>query len=105
MTAVSGYAEREAAITMIESHRPDRRRLTVGADTGYDAAKFVKDLRALNVTPHLAQNDQPRSANDGRPTRQPAYAAIQQKRIEGKRPVTQLRRCFQASRAGVRRSL
>ena len=31
MTAVSGYAEREAAIVMIESHRPGRRRLTLGA--------------------------------------------------------------------------
>jgi transposase len=85
VTAVSGYAEREAAIAMIESHRSGRRRLTLGADKGYDAAGFVKDLRAMNVTPHIAQNDtRRRSAIDGRTTRHPGYALSQQnrKRIE-----------------------
>jgi transposase len=81
VTAVSGYAEREAAIAMIESHRSGRRRLTLGADKGYDAAEFVKDLRAMNVTPHIAQNDtRRRSAIDGRTTRHPGYAVSQQKR-------------------------
>jgi transposase len=75
VTAVSGYAEREAALVMIESHRSGRRRLTLGADKGYDAAGFVKDLRAINVTPHIAQNDtRRRSAIDGRTTRHPGYA-------------------------------
>lgn len=81
VTAVSGYAEREAALAMIESHRSGRRRLTLGADKGYDAAGFVKDLRAINVTPHIAQNDtRRRSAVDGRTTRHPGYAVSQQKR-------------------------
>jgi transposase len=81
VTAVSGYAEREAALVMIESHRSGRRRLTLGADKGYDAAGFVKDLRAINVTPHIAQNDtRRRSAIDGRTTRHPGYAVSQQKR-------------------------
>jgi transposase len=81
VTAVSGYAEREAAIAMIESHRSGRWRLTLGADKGYDAAEFVKDLRAMNVTPHIAQNDtRRRSAIDGRTTRHPGYAVSQQKR-------------------------
>lgn len=81
VTAVSGYAEREAALAMIESHRPGRRRLTLGADKGYDAAGFVKDLRAMNVTPHIAQNDTRRSsAIDGRTTRHSGYAVSQQKR-------------------------
>jgi hypothetical protein len=31
-------------------------RITLGADKGYDAAAFVADMRALNVTPHIAQN-------------------------------------------------
>ena len=75
VTTVSGYAEREAAVAMIESHRPDRRRVTLGADKGYDAAEFVKDLRLMNVTPHIAQNDTARrSAIDGRTTRYPGYA-------------------------------
>jgi IS5 family transposase len=81
VTTASGYAEREAALAMIESHRPERRRLTLGADKGYDAAGFVKDLRALNVTPHIAQNTTSRrSAIDGRTTRHPGYAVSQQKR-------------------------
>lgn len=81
VTTVSGYAEREAAVAMIESHRPDRRRVTLGADKGYDAAEFVKDLRLMNVTPHIAQNDTARrSAIDGRTTRHPGYAVSQQKR-------------------------
>ena len=81
VTSVSGYAEREAALAMIESHRSGRRRLTLGADKGYDAAGFVKDLRAMNVTPHIAQNNTRRcSAIDGRTTRHPGYAMSQQKR-------------------------
>ena len=81
VTAVSGYAEREAALAMIESHRSGRQRLTLGADKGYDAAGFVKDLRAINVTPHIAQNDtRRRSAIDRRTTRHPGYAVSQQKR-------------------------
>jgi transposase len=81
VTTASGYAEREAALAMIESHRSGRRRLTLGADKGYDAAEFVRDLRALNVTPHIAQNDASRrSAIDGRTTRHPGYAVSQQKR-------------------------
>jgi IS5 family transposase len=81
VTTASGYAEREAALAMIESHRPGRRRLTLGADKGYDAAEFVKDLRTLNVTPHIAQNNTSRrSALDGRTTRHPGYAVSQQKR-------------------------
>jgi transposase len=81
VTAASGYAEREAALAMIERHRPGRRRLTLGADKGYDAAGFVNDLRAVAVTPHIAQNNTSRrSAIDGRTTRHPGYAVSQQKR-------------------------
>ena len=53
----------------------------MGADKGYDAADFVADLRALNVTPHVAQNtSNRRSAIDGRTTRHPGYAVSQHKR-------------------------
>jgi Transposase DDE domain len=58
---------------------------TLGGDKGYDAASFVADMRALNVTPHIAQNTSGRrSAIDARTTRHPGYAASQQtrKRIE-----------------------
>ena len=61
-----------------------RHRATLGADKGYDAADFVAAVRALNVTPHIAQNTSRRSAIDGRTTRHPGYAPSQRtrKRIE-----------------------
>ena len=60
---------------------PGVRRLTLGGDKGYDAASFVADMRALNVTPHIAQNTSGRrSAIDARTTRHPGYAVSQQKR-------------------------
>ena len=52
---------------------------------GYDAEDFVNELRTLNVTPHVAQNDaRRRSGIDGRTTRHPGYAVSQRirKRIE-----------------------
>jgi hypothetical protein len=57
------------------------RRVTLGCDKGYDAASFVADMRALNVTPHIAQNiSGRRSAIDSRTTRHPGYAVSQRKR-------------------------
>jgi hypothetical protein len=42
---------------------------------------FVHDLRALQVTPHVAQHTTNRaSAIDGRTTRHPGYTVSQQKR-------------------------
>jgi transposase len=82
MTQATGTAEREAAKVMIESHSPgSTRRLTVGADKAYDTAGFVEDLRAMCVTPHVAQNTSGRSsAIDGRTTRHAGYAISQRKR-------------------------
>ena len=66
---------------MVVRRSPGSRRITLGADKGYDAREFVDDLRELNVTPHVAQNTSNRaSAIDGRTTRQPGYAISQQKR-------------------------
>jgi hypothetical protein len=43
--------------------------------------RFVADMRALNMTPHIAQNiSGRRSAVDARTTRHPGYAVSQQKR-------------------------
>jgi transposase len=81
LTKATGTAERAAAETMIVRHSPGVRRLTPAADKGYDAAAFVADMRALNVTPHIAQNiSGRRSAIDARTTRHPGYALSQQKR-------------------------
>lgn len=82
MTQATGTAEREAAKLMIGAHDPgSERRITVGADKGYDTADFVADLRAMCVTPHVAQNNKGRaSAIDARTTRHPGYAISQKKR-------------------------
>jgi transposase len=81
LTKATGTAERAAAEEMIVRHSPGARRLTLGADKGYDAAAFVADMRALNVTPHIAQNvSGRRSAIDARTTRHSGYAVSQQKR-------------------------
>jgi transposase len=73
-TQATGTAEREEAKAMIERHAPgSTRRLTVGADKAYDTAGFVADLRAMCVTPHVAQKARG-SAIDARTTRHPGYA-------------------------------
>ena len=69
---------------MIHRHSPgSTRRLTLGADRGFDAAGFVADLRAACVTPHVAQRSR-HSAIDGRTTRHDGYAKSlrHRKRIE-----------------------
>ena len=80
VTPADGYGERDAALVMLE-RRPGRHRLTVAADKGYDTRAFVAGLRAMTVTPHLAQYTAGRrSAIDGRTTRHPGYAISQKKR-------------------------
>jgi len=57
LTHADGHGERKAAIEMINRHSPgSTRRLTLGADKGYDSADFVAELRRMIVTPHVAQN-------------------------------------------------
>jgi IS5 family transposase len=80
LSLATGTAEREAALEMLGA-LPTRLRVTVCADNSYDAAEFVDELRALNVTPHTAQNDTSRrSATDGRTPRHPGYVISQRKR-------------------------
>jgi transposase len=84
LTQADGHAERSAALDMIHRHSPgSTRRLTLGADKGYDAAGFVADLRKACVTPHVAQKSR-HSAIDGRTTRHEGYAQSikHRKRIE-----------------------
>jgi transposase len=78
----NGYAERRAALAMLEDNATKDRRITVGGDAGYDTADFVCDCRAINVTPHIAQtrDTRRRSAIDGRTTRHPGYLVSQRKR-------------------------
>ena len=84
VTQATGTAERDAAADMIQNI-PGRRRVTVGADKGYDTEGFVATLRGMSATPHVAQNDtNRRSAIDGRTTHHPGYeiSGKARKRIE-----------------------
>ena len=84
LTHATGTAEREAALAMLERMNGNHR-ITLAADKAYDVADFIAKLRALGVTPHVAQNiTNRRSAIDGRTTRHPGYAVSQRirKRIE-----------------------
>ncbi len=83
-TQAYGSAERDAALLMAES-LPGTQRITLGADKGYDARDFVAELRGMQITPHVAQNDtNRRSAVDERTTRHSGYQLSQKarKRIE-----------------------
>ena len=84
LTRADGRAERRAAIDMIDRPSPGAtRRLTVGADKGFDSADFVAEMRRACVTPHVAQKAR-HSAIDGRTTRHEGYALSlkHRKRIE-----------------------
>jgi transposase len=90
LTHATGTAEREATLTMLD-RRKGRPPITLGADKAYDVESFVGDLRARQVTPHIAINGAVsktgkarKTAIDGRTTRHPGYAVSQRcrKRIE-----------------------
>ena len=86
LTQADGHAERKAALEMIHRHSPgSTRRLTLGADKGYDAGGFVRDLRKACVTPQLAQKTR-YSAIDGRTTRHAGYALSQRHRKKIEEP-------------------
>ena len=80
-TQATGTAEREAALDMLEGV-PGSRRVTVGADKGYDSLDFVTMCRRMNITPHVARRQT--SKLDGRTTRHPGYQSSQRlrKRVE-----------------------
>jgi transposase len=85
LTPANGHAERVAALHMIEPRAERPRAITLGADKAYDAEDFVNELRAMKVTPHVAQSTNGRrSAIDGRTTRHGGYLVSQRirKRIE-----------------------
>ena len=86
LTHADGHAERRAALEMIHRHSPgSTRRLTLGADKGYDSADFVAELRKACVTPHVAQKAR-HSAIDARTTRHAGYALSQKRRKKIEEP-------------------
>jgi hypothetical protein len=79
-TRATGTAEREASVTMMKRVKRARRS-TLGGDKNYDTHSHVEDLRALGVTPHVAQNNRNRrSAIDDRTTTHTGYEVSQRKR-------------------------
>ena len=76
VTAATGTAEREAALLLLADVADTG---TVGGDKGFDVASFVAAVRALGLTPHVAQKIKG-SAIDGRTTRHAGYTVSQQKR-------------------------
>ena len=90
LTHATGTAERDAALVLVD-RLARRRRITLGADKGYDVLGFVDALRQRRVTPHIATDRRVsktgvvrRSGVDGRTQRHPGYAVSQRirKRIE-----------------------
>src|ERR1700746_1955242 len=80
LTEATGRAERDAAMLMAEAIPPGKR-VTLGGDKNYDTQELVRELRGMNITPHVAQNDtNRRSAVDQRTTRHAGYEVSQRKR-------------------------
>ncbi len=81
----NGTAEREVAAKLLGDLAGKKRR-SVGADKNYDTAGFVAQCRSMNITPHVARNDNRPggSAIDGRTSRHTGYRISQQlrKRVE-----------------------
>jgi transposase len=83
VTLATGTAERRASETMLKA-KATGRRITGGEDKAYDTADHVAHLRALNVTPHVTQNEaitstgkRRHSAIDRRTTRHKGYHVSQ----------------------------
>src|SRR5260370_2383966 len=75
-TQADGYAERVGELLMPkEKQKGCKRRITAGADKGFDSRDFVDGARKLNVTVAVTKNDKKRRSNlDRRTTRHPGYA-------------------------------
>ncbi|MGH3054054.1 MAG: IS5 family transposase [Gaiellaceae bacterium] len=96
LTRATGTAECEAALAMIDRHRPftpgkAHRRITLGGDKGFDRWGFVSALKERKVTPHIAvqghlsKTGKPRkTAVDARTQRHSGYRVSQivRKRVE-----------------------
>jgi len=88
VTLASGTAERRASERMLKiKAREAGHRVTAGEDKAYDTADHVANLRAINVTPHVTQNNgitkagrYRRSAIDQRTTRHQGYGMSQSRR-------------------------
>jgi len=87
VTEADGYAEREAAIAMLDDGkvRTGKYPKTLGADKGYHTKDFIADLRERCIRPHVAVCENRKTPGlDGRTIRSEGYKASQKirKRVE-----------------------
>lgn len=88
-TQAATVAEREAALRMVDrvvapkEERPAEQQVTLGADTQYQDAKFVQDLRDRAVAPHISEYAQ---GNLGK------NSLSDQERADARRTVSQKKR-------------
>jgi transposase len=82
VTEASGTAERDAAVVMLGELPLTARRITVAADKAYDIPAWVRAVRRMGITPHVAQNEfrHGGSAIDARTTRHAGYRLSHRKR-------------------------
>lgn len=83
VTQATGTAERETSEKMLKAKaKAASGRITVGEDKAYDTTEHVAKLRAMNITPHVAQYNSGstqgrQSAIDRRTTRHAGYGMSQ----------------------------
>jgi len=81
LSTASGLAEPDAALEMVcRSTEPLRRRVTLGADKGYDRGEFHIGLVENGVVPHVAQIEGIHPLIDRRTTGRSGYTMSQRKR-------------------------
>jgi transposase len=78
VTKATTGAERDAALQMLKD--VGKRRITLGADKAYDDRNFIRQLREMEITPHVAQYQNRTSYIDGRTTRHAGYAKSLERR-------------------------
>ncbi len=78
VTHATGTAETDAAIKMINDISTNKKK-TIGADKGYDSGRFVKKMRAMKTTPHVAKKKIGKTI-DKRTTRHAGYQISLRKR-------------------------
>jgi transposase len=81
VSQANGRAEPEAALAMVRrSIDASRRRVTLGADKGYDIGEFQMALAEEGVHSHVAQKEGIRPVLDRRTTRRSGYRMSQRRR-------------------------
>jgi transposase len=73
VTEANTGKEREAAWEMLGEVQQKKKRITLGADKGYDDFALVAKLRSARITPHIAQYQRRTSSLDKRTTRHAGY--------------------------------